>query len=248
MPGPLFPVVVRDEEYTPPRGAETFYVLAANGLFLERHTPLFSASVPAPAGVPGLTEHAPGLVLRLPRIPSVLVERAVGFFRAVWARWEAEGILLLFYAPALRRFALAAPPQRLTGRVERGRFRADLRLDYVPCDPPGPEFLCVGSLHSHGAFGARHSAVDAHDERFEAGLHVTVGHVGRTRPEFEASFVVGGCRFPLVPATVLGCFEHARPPLNRWFDEVVLCRRDAPPAGGILHAGDDLGTWWRSSR
>jgi hypothetical protein len=248
VPGPLFPVVVRDETYAPPCGAETFYVLAANGLFLERHTPLFSASVPAPAGVPGLTEHATGLVLRLPRIPSVLVERAVGFFRAVWARWEAEGILLAFYAPTLRRFALTAPPQRVTGRVERGRFRADLRLDYLPCAPPGPEFLCVGSLHSHGAFGARHSAVDAHDERFEAGLHVTVGHVTRTRPEFEASFVVGGCRFPLAPEAVLGRFARARPPLERWFDEIVLCRATAPTAAGVCGAADGPATWWAGPR
>lgn len=221
MRQPLFPVVVRTEEYEPPRDVGTYYVLAANGLFLERHTALFSASVPAPAGVPGLSPHQRRLVLRLPRLPSVLVERAVGFFRGVWARWEGEGILLIFYAPALRRFALGAPPQLLTGRIEHGRFRADLRLDYLSGEAPGPEFLCVGSMHSHGNFAARHSAVDAHDEGFEAGLHVTVGCVQRARPEFETSFVVGGCRFPLAPTSVLGAFEQARQPPRCWYAAIV---------------------------
>ena len=223
-----FPLVLRDAAFAPPEGAGTYYVLAANGLFLERHTPLFSASVPAPSGVPGLADHAPGLALRLPRLPSVLVERAVGFFRAVWERWEAEGILLMFYAPERGRFALGAPPQVLTGRIEGGRFRAELRLDYAPCPAPSVEYLCVGTLHSHGDHGAGHSAVDQDDEAFESGLHVTVGHVTRQRPSFATSFVVGGCRFPLDPAAVLGPFERPRRPIEGWFEEIVLRQRGEP--------------------
>ena len=230
MREPLFPVVVRSEEYEPPRDVGTYYVLAANGLFLERHTALFSASIPAPAGVPGLMPHQSRLELRLPRLPSVLVERAVGFFRGVWVRWEAEGILLIFYAPTLQRYALGAPPQLLTGRIEHGRFRADLRLDYLPCESPGADFLCVGSMHSHGNLAAHHSAVDAHDEAFEAGLHVTVGRVQRAQPEFETSFVVGGCRFPLPPADVLGAFEQARQPPRCWY-EAIVTRRHGTRAG-----------------
>jgi hypothetical protein len=226
-----FPLVLRDDAFAPPEGLHTYYVLAANGLFLERHTPLFSVSVPAPSGVPGLHDHAPGLRLRLPRVPAVLVERAVGFFRAVWERWEGEGILLLFYAPSLGRFALGAPPQVLTGRVEHGCFRAEMHLDYLPCPAPAADYLCVGTMHSHGAWAAGHSAIDQHDEEYEAGLHVTVGHVTRPRPSFVASFVVGGSRFPLDPATVLGRFERARRPLDPWFDQIVLRPRDgAAPA------------------
>jgi hypothetical protein len=76
-------------------------------------------------------------------------------------------------------------------------------------------------MHSHGNFAAHHSAVDAHDEGFEAGLHVTVGCVQRARPEFETSCVVGGCRFPLAPTSVLEAFEHARQPPRCWYAAIV---------------------------
>ena len=53
--------------------------------------------------------------------------------------------------------------------MEGGRFRAELRLDYAPCPAPSVEYLCVGTLHSHGDHGAGHSAVDQDDEAFESG-------------------------------------------------------------------------------
>src|SRR5262245_39072927 len=98
MAGTPFPVVVKTATAALPDGP-IGYVLAANGLFLLRRTDLFTACVPVDGGVPGLCPQDLFLRLHLPRLPRRLLERAVGFFRAVWDRWRGEGILIMFYAP-----------------------------------------------------------------------------------------------------------------------------------------------------
>jgi hypothetical protein len=228
----LLPVTVKDAAFRPP-DASTYYVLAANGLFLERETPLFSAAVPVEGGVPGLLPHRARLTLHLPRLPRTLVERALGFFRAVYDRWRGEGILIMFYAPALRRFAFRAPPQRLCGRFEHGRFRADLQLDYGACARPSPEYWKLGTFHSHGSASPAHSGIDMHDELYEAGLHLTAGYVDRAMPEFAAAFVVGRTRFVLAAEDVLPVVRAVRRPPASWLSQVtVACEPWEPRRNG----------------
>jgi proteasome lid subunit RPN8/RPN11 len=224
---PVFPIFVKDAAFRPPE-ASTYYLLTADGLYLTRATELFAASVPAEGGVPGLQAHTSVLTLRFPRLPRVLFEQAMGFFRAVCARWQGEGILLMFYAPAQRRFALRAPRQYLCGRVEHGRFRADLHLDYEACERPGPEYLKLGTFHSHADVGPRHSGLDVHDEWDEPGLHITAGYVHSSRPEFAAAFVVGRTRFTVAPSDVLPPFRATRQPPDDWIKQVVIVENRWP--------------------
>lgn len=223
---PLVPVVLKDDAFTPP-DAETYYVVGGNGFFLERRTDLYTATVSVDGGVPGLLPHEARLELRLPRkLPRALVECALGFFRAVHQRWDGEGILVMFYAPPSGtrpvRFRLDAPPQKIRGRVERGRFRADLRLDYGACHRPGDAWRKLGTFHSHGHVGPHHSVVDARDELWETGLHLTAGYVNSSLPEFEASFVVNGTRFPVAVDDVLERTRTARTYPKQWLDRVEV--------------------------
>jgi len=234
--GPLFPIAVKDASFVPP-DADAYYVLAQNGLFLVRRTPFFFATVPVDGGVPGLRDHTANLVLTLPPLPRPLLERAMGFFQAVWARAEGEAILIIFYAPELGRFALVAPLQILTGRVERGRFRADLRLTYGACENPGPQFFRIGSIHSHGCLGPQHSTIDVDDEVHEPGLHVTAGYVHSARPEFAAAFVVGCTRFAVPVDRVLPEFRGARRPPAAWLERVVLTCKRLPLGPGRIYDG-----------
>lgn len=212
---PLFPVVVKDAAFRPPDAA-AYYVLARDGVYLVRRTDLFAASMRVDGGVPGLLPHHTALALALPRIPRLLVEQAVGFFRAVYDRLGGEAILVVFYRPPAPgrpgRFALGAPPQRVRGRFERGRFRAELHLDYGTCERPEPGFREIGTVHSHADLGPTHSLVDEHDERGAPGLHVTIGYVHTVVPAFAAAWVAGGTRFALAPEDVLEPFERVR----RW--------------------------------
>src|SRR5437870_5525263 len=215
----LFPVVLKDQAFRPPEGAGTYYVLAANGLFLERQTPLFAATVPVAGGVPGLGAHQAALRLRFPPLPRALLERTLGFFRAVYERWQGEAIVLLFYAPGAergRRFALRVPPQTIHGRVTGNRFRAELRVEYVACPRPAPHFVKLGTIHSHADVGPTASTLDADDERDETGLHIVVGYVHTAAPAFTAAFVVGRTRFAVPPPLVLPPVRRLRPPPPAW--------------------------------
>jgi hypothetical protein len=223
-----FPLVVKNADVALPE-TPVVYVLASNGLFMVRRTDLFTACVPVSGGVPGLLAQQPFLHHALPRIPRRLLERAVGFFRTVHTRWQGEAILIMFYAPASEgrpeRFAFVAPPQSIEGRFEKGRFRADLRLDYETCERPGPEFRKLGTFHSHGDAGPAHSAIDLHDELYETGLHLTAGYVDSSRPEFAAALVVNRTRFALPVADVLPTFKNVRRPPDAWLAKVAVCCR-----------------------
>jgi hypothetical protein len=237
--GPLVPVVLKDAAFRPP-DADTYYIVAGNGFFLERRTELYTAKVAVDGGVPGLLPHETQLDLRLPRrLPRALVETALGFFRAVYDRWDGEGILVMFYAPSDGarpvRYRLEAPPQKIQGRVERGRFRADLRLDYGACERPGDEWRKLGTFHSHGPVGPRHSTIDARDELWETGLHLTAGYVNSPLPEFEASFVVNATRFPVGVDDVLERPRAARRHPKRWLDAIEVIELPGDP--GYEHGG-----------
>lgn len=228
-PGALFPVVLNDDTYTQ-TDVNGRYVVARNGVFLERKTELFSAGVAVHA-VEGLHPYDTWLELRVPPIPTALVERAVGFFRNVYRRWQGEAILFIYYAPGLSgpdRFVLKPPPQLIRGSMDRGHFRADLHLDYGTCDKPGPEYVKLGTIHSHGHAGPRHSTIDEHDELYEAGLHLVAGYVNTYRPAFAAAFVVGRTRFALEPRDVLQPFRTARRAPANWIDQVIVtCERSS---------------------
>jgi hypothetical protein len=226
---PLFPVVVKSDGFTPP-DAPTYFVIAGNGFFLERRTDLYAASVPVYGGVPGLESHAARLELRLPRpLPRALVETALGYFRAVFQRWHGEAILILFYAPAEgprpARYRFVAPPQRIYGRTEWGRFRAEMHLEYGHSERPAGAWRKLGTMHSHGAFPARQSATDEHDEGWETGLHITAGYVNTPMPEFEAAFVVGTTRFAVPASQVLEAPEVARSFPKSWMKQITVIEK-----------------------
>jgi hypothetical protein len=224
---PVFPVVLKDGATALPEVPACF-IVASNGVFLQRTTELFSATVRV-EGVPGLQPHDDTLSLRIPRLPRSHLERAMGFFHAVYERWRAEGILIMFYSPSLQRFVLDAPPQVVTGRFEHGRFRAELRLEYGACETPAGDYVKLGTFHSHGYASPRHSGIDIHDEMFDTGLHLTAGYVDSTLPEFAAAFVVGRTRFAVAPEDVLCPFTARRRPPTAWLDRVVV-RCDPAPA------------------
>lgn len=223
---PLFPVTLKDSSFQA-ASHPTHYIVAENGLFLVRETPLFSASVPAD-GVPGMQPHGESLVIHFPRLPDDLLAQAMGFFRYAHEQWRGEAIVIIFYALPTGeepgRFLLRAPPQTMRGRKVYGRFQADLRLDYEACEKPGPEYVKLGTFHSHSDLSAAHSYIDAHDELYESGLHVTAGYVNSSMPDFEASFVVGRTRFALPVGRVLPPFRGTRRPPREWLAQItVLC-------------------------
>jgi hypothetical protein len=186
----MLPLYLKDDKFRDPPDA-MFYLLARDGLYLVRRSELFTTELRV-QGVPWLEPHAERAQLHLPaKIPAQLLDQALAFFRTVFDRLRAEAALLLYYVPAENRYELIAPHQDVTpfsceytiGPTPEGRIRA-------------------GSLHSHGNLDEGHSDVDTADERFEDGLHMTVGAIDSV-PRISCDLVVGGRRFPVPLADVV---------------------------------------------
>ena len=93
--------------------------------------------------------------------------RVVGFFRSIYRAQRTEALVLLLWAG--EGFDLFVPDQRVSpASVRHTLDEAEL--------PAGSRV--VGSIHSHGAFGAWASSVDEDDEAEFDGLHVIVGGGG----------------------------------------------------------------------
>jgi len=83
----------------------------------------------------------------------------------------------------------------------------------------------VGSMHSHGAFGAYASSIDEDDEAELDGLHIVVGDFDRRRLGYAAAIVVDGIRFLLKTGQLIERPRRLAEPPDDWLLKVKL----APP-------------------
>ena len=159
------------------------FVVARDGLYLRKRSLLgvSQTKVERVAHLPAEREYVD---YALPKVPSDLMARVVGFFRAVYRDQKTEALVLLLLRAGS--FDLVVPEQKVT--------LASVRFDLVDGDLPAGSRL-VGTIHSHGALGAFASSVDEDDEAELDGLHIVVGDLDR-RPSYAAAIVVDGVRFP----------------------------------------------------
>ena len=184
----MIPLYLKGADFSEPADA-VYYLLTRDGLFLVKRTPVFT-SCTAVRGLPWLAGAQEEVRWRGPRVPAALLARAVGFFREVYRRHQAEAVALLLSRSEGPTFELEVPEQVVTGGHARYRIG--------PC-PPG--VVRVGTLHSHAGAEAFHSDMDDWDERHADGLHVTVGTLN-LRPTYACSLVVDGRRLRLAPLEV----------------------------------------------
>ena len=195
------------------------FVVAGDGLYLRKRS-LLGVSQTKVGRIAQLPDGAEFVDYALPRVPADVMARAVGFFRAVYRVHRTEAAVLLLWHD--RGFDLAVPAQQVTA--------ISVEFDVKPgAVPPGTRV--VGSMHSHGAYGAYASTTDEDDDAELDGLHLVVGDLDRQRTGFAAAVVVDGVRFPLKPARL---FERPRrsvePPAD-WLAKVTV----APPARRPKH-------------
>lgn len=184
----MIPLYLKGSDFVEPADP-VYYLLTRDGLFLVKRTPVF-ASCTRVRGLPWLAGAGEEVRWRGPRVPAALLARAVGFFREVYRRHQAEAVALLVSRADGPTFDLEVPEQVVAGGHARYRIG--------PC-PPGA--IRVGTLHSHAGAEAFHSDLDDLDERHADGLHVTVGTLDR-RPTYACSLVVDGRRFRLDPLEI----------------------------------------------
>lgn len=221
------------------------YVVAADGAFLERRTPLYSTCVRVPGPLASLGSHDEHCRLTCGRLPRLMTRAMLAFFRAAYHLHGGEAALVLLYDPIRRAFRWHCPPQ--TVEVHQGfggRLRASDSVEYeMPLNLP-EGCVVFGDAHSHGELPAVPSGTDKHDESHKDGLHLIVGRLDRPGGiDYHADFVMDGRRFTLGPSAVL---EDPRcEPLSRvpaaWL-RCIRIKRTSPWSFGS-HWHDDSG--WR---
>jgi hypothetical protein len=201
-----FPIVTAGPELT--SSPVPAFVVGRDGLYLRKRNllGLSQTKVERVAHLPAITEF---VEYELPAVPRELMAQVTGFFRAVWRLHRTEAVVLLSWSD--EGFDLVVPRQKVGP--------ANLSFELAEADVPAGARL-VGSIHSHGAFGAYASLTDEDDEAELDGLHVVVGDLDRRRLSYVAAIVVDGVRFePGLRRLIERPRRHLEPP-EAWLRQV----------------------------
>jgi len=189
------------------------FVVARDGLYLRKRS-LLGLSQTKVGRVAHLPEGREFVDYELPKVSADLMARVVGFFRAVYRLHRTEALVLLVWRDGS--FDLVVPAQKVSG--------ASVTFDLADGDLPSDSRV-VGTIHSHGAFGAYASSVDEDDEAELDGLHIVVGDFDRRRLGYSAAIVIDGIRFHLKTGQLIERPRRLAEPPVEWLQKVKL----APP-------------------
>jgi hypothetical protein len=189
------------------------FVVARDGLYLRKRS-LLGLSQTKVGRVAHLPDGKEFVDYALPKVPSDLMARAVGFFRAVYRLHKTEAAVILLWRDGS--FDLAVPDQKVSS--------VSVKFELSDGELPSGARL-VGTIHSHGGFGAYASSTDEDDEAELDGLHVVVGDFDRRRLGYSAAIVVDGIRFSLKTGQLIERPRRLVEPPVDWLRKVKL----APP-------------------
>jgi len=186
------------------------FVVARDGVYLRKQTLLGESQtkVDRLAHLPAAEEYVEYV---LPKVPADLMARVVGFLRAVYRLRRTEALVLLLWEDG--QFAVHVPAQRVSG--------SSVKFTLAEEELPARARL-VGTIHSHGAFGAFASSIDEADEAELDGLHLVVGDLDRRRPSYSAAIAVDGHRFEASLKLVLERPRRLVEPPTNWLERVKL--------------------------
>ena len=197
------PILLKQDETAPQH--RYCLLLTKTGCFLAKDTLSFRAHVQIDlVQAFGLLPHEEFAELKI-KLPLRLVCQALDFFRHVFVEFRTEAYLAVYLDAETGELSLFCPKQQ--------NFSAHV---HVEIDPDAPDALKVADIHSHPS-GAFHSPGDQVSEKQGDGLHIVVGDLGELTPEFVATLVVQGRRFPLDPEEVM----ELPPPLDPdWLQKI----------------------------
>jgi hypothetical protein len=186
------------------------FLVARDGVYLRKQT-LLGESQTKVERIAHLPEADEYVEYALPKVPADLMGRVVGFFRAVYRLHRTEALVLLLWEGAA--FSVRVPAQLVSGSSAKFTLTEDEL-------PTGSRL--VGTIHSHGAFGAFASSIDEADEAELDGLHLVVGDLDRRCPSYSAAIAIDGHRFEASLKLVLERPRRLVEPPDDWLGRVKL--------------------------
>ena len=212
----MFPILAAGDPA--PATALPAFVVARDGVYLRKRT-LLGTSQTRAGRIAHLPEERESLDYALPPVPADVVGRAVGFFRAVYRLHKTEAAALLLWRDGS--FDLAVPRQRASP--------VTVKFSISDGDVPAGSRL-VGTIHSHGGFGAYASSTDEDDDAGLDGLHAVVGDLDRRTTGYAAAVVVDGARFRLPIGRLLERPRRFAEPPAEWLGRVAVIPSPTRPA------------------
>jgi hypothetical protein len=189
-----------------------------------------------------LTDSVPLIWKNIPKVPARVISQAYSYFRWAFASRNAEAMVFLLWKDG--EYSLWAPNQNVTLMSVHARF-----------DPRGipADHRVVGTIHSHCDFGAFHSGTDEGDADDHDGLHITIGHVDKDKPELAGMISFGKTQWQLEPEEYIDgeLTAGAFPPewkaqLHGFRERSEPKKSTTPKAGAIARNGiplNELDDW-----
>lgn len=175
-----------------PDSKKPFYIVAGDGLFLNRDTVLGRAFVKQkyyPSHLPRLGGEQFGWIA--PIIPKEIFAQIVHFFTRIYDKYKAEAEVILLMDLETKEWEIFVPFQKVSGGSVESVFE--------PKDIPEGK-LIVGSMHSHCDFSAFHSGTDMNDASQMDGVHFTIGNLKHDHIQVVSMVMISGSRFNYKPS------------------------------------------------
>jgi hypothetical protein len=208
----------RNVDLPAPDGSPARCIVADNGIFLERRSPMYSTCARIDMRALNLAIHDEYCHLMTGRIPRVVHRAMLAFFKCAHALHDGEAALVLLYHPLRRIYRWHCPLQVIDQyRSSSGWYAGDLIEFQNPLVLP-EGYVNFGDAHLH--FGSpTPSKIDVCDD--QDGLHIIVGNI-RSDPTYHITFVMDGARFQFAADAIFDdpkCRPFRRPP-RTWLGQV----------------------------
>jgi hypothetical protein len=211
----------QDASALPPLGRHNArYIVADNGVFLERRGPVHTTCTRVRKSDLLLEDHHQYCTLSCGKLPAPLHRQMLSFFARAHQIHGGEAALVLLFHPERHSFVWYCPVQTIGVHKSRQGWIAS---DYIEFDNPidlPDGFIQLGDAHLHP--GAPHPSVtDVVDD--QDGLHIIVGDIEQT-PEYHIDFVMDQVRFNLAPELFFEdptCRPLSKPP-DTWIDQIRI--------------------------
>lgn len=177
-----------------PKPKMPFYLVSREGIYLRKWATLGTGTIrlnTMPDNVVGKIGNYNGFFSwDAPPVPAILCAQIVDFFRRIWDKHRAEAEVILTARvesvegrATVKDWRVFIPTQRVSG----GGVESVFEPTHI-----ARNHLIVGSMHSHCNFSAFHSGIDEADAKGMDGLHITIGHVDKTVPQYAAMVSING--------------------------------------------------------
>lgn len=213
-PGLMEVIVANGEELPPPE--LPYYVFAQEGLFIHKKTEIGRVIVKAreiPYTVASIGEDKNGVFFWTgDKIPGHIIGQATAFFRRIYEKHHTEAEVLIVRHTETGEYRLFIPYQRTSGAGVKSVFEPT-HVD--------PNYMIVGTLHSHCMMNAFHSGTDTGDAADMDGVHFTIGKVLNDTPEIVAMVSMNKQNFHYHDPSVIAEVEFDGHPAPEWWDNYV---------------------------